>query len=217
MSDDNKLARLFKQWSMICKMIMDGKRDPGDVAVYLKELIDGTNEKFALFMDFGVVTVPANYDHTTQCTSFKRKFNDRSLEFHHHLTDANFQDLSDILKPGDKLWVQAFKQIVPSYTTYEERVAFLNRQDSALVGVHGALLILEHLEQKNLTKGLPRGYIYSSFGSKDKDFVESGSNISKFRSLPYIDVSKYGHLRLGVFLKEARFGMEEIILCFHKV
>lgn len=42
MSNDTNevLARLFKLWVMICKMIMDGTRDAGLVADYLQRIVD---------------------------------------------------------------------------------------------------------------------------------------------------------------------------------
>lgn len=39
-NDDKVLARLWKLWAMICKMIMDGKRDPDVVVDALQAVVD---------------------------------------------------------------------------------------------------------------------------------------------------------------------------------
>lgn len=50
MSNDNTevFARLFKLWAMICKMIMDGKRDAKAVADMLQGIVDGPSIKKVL-------------------------------------------------------------------------------------------------------------------------------------------------------------------------
>ena len=38
---NNVYERLFKLWSMICKMVMDGVRNADDVADLLQTIVDG--------------------------------------------------------------------------------------------------------------------------------------------------------------------------------
>ena len=42
MSNENIFERLFRLWSAICKMIVDGARDPYEVAEMLQAIIDGS-------------------------------------------------------------------------------------------------------------------------------------------------------------------------------
>ena len=48
MSNDNVWERLFKLWSAICKMIVDGVRDPGKVADVLQTIVDGAGVRVYL-------------------------------------------------------------------------------------------------------------------------------------------------------------------------
>ncbi|MBI5765742.1 hypothetical protein HZA71_00765, partial [Candidatus Falkowbacteria bacterium] len=40
MSNGNVFERLFKLWTMVCEMILDGQRDPGRVADVLQGIVD---------------------------------------------------------------------------------------------------------------------------------------------------------------------------------
>src|SRR3989344_9566179 len=83
-------------------------------------------EKFALLVDLGIITVPDDYDHANRLATFLERNREKFYNVDNDITDQNFP--SRILKPGDKLLVRAFKQIVPDTTTSEERMAFLETQ-----------------------------------------------------------------------------------------
>jgi hypothetical protein len=40
MSNNNMFERLFKLWAMVCKLVLDGRRDPSFVAQKLQEIVD---------------------------------------------------------------------------------------------------------------------------------------------------------------------------------
>ena len=75
-----------------------------------------SKEKFALIADLGSIIVPDDYVHGTRLTSFKEKYqNEKVKSFYYYndlIIDANFSNSSRILKPGDKLWVRVFEQVV---------------------------------------------------------------------------------------------------------
>jgi len=119
-------------------------------------------EKFAPLSDLGVVVVPSVYKHADRLGSFGRRNRKMFYYFHSALTDANFPSPTRIVKPGDKLRVQAWKQTVPE-TTFEERLAFLAQTKSVHTGAQGASLVLEQLFEQ-----LPEGYWCESFDERGR-------------------------------------------------
>ncbi|MDE2116774.1 MAG: hypothetical protein KGI79_02775, partial [Patescibacteria group bacterium] len=82
-------------------------------------------EKFALLADLGIITVPDDYVHEKRLTTFGKKNRKKFYPYNDAITDRNFPNPTRVLKPGDKLRVRAFKQVVVGTTTSEERMAFL--------------------------------------------------------------------------------------------
>ena len=120
--------------------------------------------KFAELADLGIVTVLAGYNHATQLDMFMKENRKKFYDVNKNITDANFPNPSRILKPGDKLRVRAFQQIVGGSTTSEERMKFLVEQKCAVyVGAQGASLVFEQKRAK-----LPKGKWYASFDEKDR-------------------------------------------------
>ena len=79
-------------------------------------------EKFALFVDLGIITVPDDYVHDNRLTTFGKQNRKKFYSYNDEITDRNFPNPTRVLKPGDKLRVRAFKQIVGGSTTSEERI-----------------------------------------------------------------------------------------------
>ena len=116
MSNDNVYERLFKQQAMIGKLILDGNRDLEAVSRILQSIIterEETLQKFTLLADLGVITIPED----TSLDSFLQKNRKKFYDVDKNITDANFPNPSRILKPGDKIGVRAYKQIVSVTTT----------------------------------------------------------------------------------------------------
>ena len=120
-------------------------------------------EKFALLVDLGIITVPENYKHAIQLAQFLRADGKKFRSVNDNITDANFPNPSRILKPGDKLWVRAFRQIVSDTTTSEERMVFLANQKAVHTGAQGASLVFEQRRDQ-----LPKGFWYASFDEKGR-------------------------------------------------
>jgi len=106
--------------------------------------------KFALFVDLGIFTVPANYVLVSEFMGGK------------------FPNPSRILRPGDNLWVCAHNQIVSGTTSSEERLVFLASLGSYFIGAQGIKLLNDHKRNQ-----LPRGYWYSSFDEKERLWEDS--------------------------------------------
>lgn len=123
--------------------------------------------KFALLAELGIFTVPEDYVHGGRLDSFKLKYqNDEVKSFYYYnedITDANFPNPSRILKPGDKLRVRAYKQIVPGTTTSKERMDFLATQNTTVYpGAQGASLVWEQMRAK-----MPKGFWYAAFDEEE--------------------------------------------------
>jgi hypothetical protein len=98
-------------------------------------------EKFGLFADLGIITVPDDYDHATWLALFSKKNRKKFYFYNDNITDVNFPNPTRILKPGDKFYVRAFKQVVPGNTTSEERMTFLKTQKAIHTGAQGISLV----------------------------------------------------------------------------
>ena len=169
-------------------------------------------EKFELFLDLGIITVPANYVHATQLASFRVKYQDAakpSFYFYNDgITDKNFGNPSRILKPGDKFEVTVFRQIVEGLTTATERLAFLAKQSAIYTGAQGASLVWE---QKR--KQMPKGYAYVSMDEEARLLRgASGSH-----GVPGFLHGSSGdwHFDLGSF--EDDWSAIRLLLCFREV
>lgn len=116
-------------------------------------------EKFALLADLGVITVPDDYAHGMCLDTFFKKNGKKLFNYNKNITDANFSNPSRILKPGDRLRVRAFHQIVSGRTTPKERMNFLRKQEGNIyTGAQGAVLVFEQKRDQ-----LPKGIWYASF------------------------------------------------------
>ena len=126
--------------------------------------------KFSLLADLGIITVPAGYVHATRLvTANERGVYGEMYANDPNLTDAHFPNPSRVLKPGDRVHVYAYKQIVPGETTSAERLAYLATQKAVYLGAQGASLVLE--QKRPL---LPKGFWYASFDEKDRLWEDAG-------------------------------------------
>jgi|GEM_PF-945831 len=162
-------------------------------------------EKFALFADLGIIMVPDDYDHATWLALFSKENRRKFYYCNDAITDPNFPNPSRILKPGDKLGVRAFKQIVPGTTTSEERMAFLATQKAVHTGAQGASLVFEQKRDQ-----LPKGFWYASFDEKDRLWKDAGG----LHRVPFVVAYSDGafHFHLGSF--EYVWHGDLAFLCF---
>ncbi len=183
MSSGSVYERLFKLEATINKMVLDRARDPEQVAEVLQKIINEPappaepTEKFVLLGALGIFTVPDEYDHATRLTTFSEKYRQEFYYYNDAITDKTFPKPSRILKPGDKLHVRAFKQVVAGTTTSEERLAFLTTQKAIHTGAQGASLVWEQKRDQ-----LPRGYWYDSFDEKGRLWEDADGN----HRVPYV-------------------------------
>ena len=189
MSSGNPFERLWKLQASINKLVLDGKRDPEMVADVLQTIVDEpavlppaqSVEKFAEFVDLGIVTVPNDYDHATCLTAFRQRHQggeEKSFRYYNDaITDPNFSNPSRILKPGDKFRVKAYRQVVGGTTTSEERMAFLRRQKTIFTGAQGATLVFDQKRDQ-----LPKGKWYASFDEPNRLWKDADG----YRKVPYV-------------------------------
>jgi len=207
MSNDNVYERLFKQQAMIGKLILDGNRDLEAVSRILQSIIterEETLQKFTLLADLGVITIPED----TSLDSFLQKNRKKFYDVDKNITDANFPNPSRILKPGDKIGVRAYKQIVSVTTTTEERMKFLRQQPGNIfVGAHGIPPVFEQVKVK-----LPKGFWYASFDEEDRL-----PYLGSYHRVPVLHAYSRGvwHWHLGYFERvwhdtNAFFGFRDL-------
>ncbi|MEI6580932.1 MAG: hypothetical protein WCO07_02025 [bacterium] len=160
------------------------------------------DKRFKLFADLGVITVPENYVHGEQLGSLNQ---DEFYYFNDAITDANFPNPSRVLKPGDKLWVRAFKQVVPGDTSSEDRMGFLKKLNAVFTGAQGASLVYQQKRSQ-----LPKGFWYCSFDEKERLWKDSGGS----HRVPSVGAVSGGGFvfRLGDFA--GPWDGSYVILCF---
>ncbi|MFH1473224.1 MAG: hypothetical protein ABIF06_02330 [bacterium] len=162
-------------------------------------------EKFVLLADLGIITVPEDYEHETRLADFRRAHGKKFYSFNDALTDTNFSNPSRVLKPGDRLAVTAYKQIMSGTTTSEERMTFLRSQGSVFTGAQGASLVFEQKRDR-----LPKGYWYASFDEPERFWVDADG----YHRVPRVDAHSDGafHFHLG-FFEEVSYD-HRALLCF---
>lgn len=160
--------------------------------------------KFVLLADLGEIVVPAGYDHATRLGVFAERNRNQFYGYHNAITDANFPNPTRVLKPGDRLSLRVFKQVVDT-TTSEERLAFLATQNAALVGAQGASLAWE---QK--CAELPKGYWHPSMHAKERLFEDADG----LHRVPRVGASSGGHFYFDLGFFEGEWGEVNTLLCF---
>ena len=172
----------------------------------MKENIGTESEKFSLFKDLGIITVPEDYVHSTQLTSFRKKNLQNFRHYNNDITDKNFSKATTKLIPGRKLQVKVFKQNTPgTTTTSEERLAFLKSQNAVLTGAQGASLVFEQKQAD-----LPKGYSYLSFDEKEALWEDADGDHRVPSVHRHLDGDWY--FDLGYF--EIVWGDLNCLLCF---
>ena len=119
--------------------------------------------KFALLADLGILVVPADYDHATALLSFRNRNREKLSDYNKGITDKHFPNPSRILKPGDRLWVQAWRQVSAVSTSSEQLMKFLDSINSQYTGVQGLALVFDQKRDQ-----LPKGQWYTSMDEKDR-------------------------------------------------
>lgn len=160
------------------------------------------DKRFELLADLGVVTAPENYVHSKQLSSLNK---DGFYYFNENITDKNFPKPSRILKPGDKLWVRAFKQIVSGSTTSEDHMEFLAKMNAVHTGAQGVSLVYQ--QKKDL---LPKGYWYCSFDEKEHLWKDTDGN----HRVPSGGAGSDGDFEFYLGFFEYDWNDDYIILCF---
>lgn len=162
-------------------------------------------EKFALLVDLGIITVPDDYDHATALAKFGKKNRKKFYYYNEAITDENFPNPTRVLKPGDKLRVRAFKQVVGGTTTSEERMAFLATQKAIHVGAQGASLVWDQKRDQ-----LPKGKWYASFDEKDHLWTDAGGR----HRVPYVLCPSDGAFEFYLGYFERVWRGDGAFLCF---
>ena len=169
-------------------------------------------EKFALLVDLGIITVPDDYDHATHLTLFRERHQSgEKKSFNHykdHITDKNFPNPTRILKPGDRLRVRAFKQVVGGTTTSEERLAFLATQKAIHTGAQGASLVFDQKRDQ-----LPKRKWYASFDEKDRLWADTHGN----HGVPHVLCDSDGDSKFCLGCFEDVWGVGHAFLCMTDV
>ncbi len=173
----------------------------GDV----KKVKTASPEKFGLFVDLGIITVPKDYDHASRLKTFRKEHFGEFYYYNDDISDKHFPKPSRILKPGDKLHVRVFKQIVRGTTTSEERMAFLATQKAVHTGAQGVSLVWEQKRDQ-----LPKDKWYCSFDEKEVLWKDAGG----YHRVPFVYRYSDGDFGFDLGSFEDGWGGNDCLLCF---
>ena len=160
------------------------------------------DKRFKLLADLGIITVPENYVHGKQLGSLNQG---EFYFFNNNITDKNFPKPTRILKPGDKLWVRAFKQVVPGETTSEDRMGFLKKLNAVFTGAQGASLVYQQKRNQ-----LPKGFWYCSFDEKDRLWEDADGD----HGVPVVNADSDGAFGFNLGFFERPWDGGNCVLCF---
>ncbi len=113
-------------------------------------------EEFPLVADLGVITVPPDYEHETQLSSFHTKYS-KLCRIREGFTDEKFATVSHKLKPNEQLHVRAYAGI-----HLDKCLPVIRTLQGVHTGAQGLTLVWE-LKQDML----PYLWAYASFDEKD--------------------------------------------------
>lgn len=162
-------------------------------------------EKFADFVDLGIITVPEDYVHEKRLTTFGEQNRKKFYYYNDEITDKNFPNPTRVLKSGDKLRVRAFKQVVSGTTTSEERMAFMATQRAIHTGTQGASLVFEQKRDQ-----LPKDKWYVSFDEPDRLWKDADGS----HRVPYVSCYSDGGFRFRLGFFEDVWFDDYAFLCF---
>jgi len=161
-------------------------------------------EKFVLLADLGEIKVPDDFDQAIWLAKFREQNHKKFHCYNDDITDENFANPTRILKPGDKLHVRAFKQVVSGTTTSEERLAFLSTQKAVLTGAQGASLVFDQKRDQ-----LQKGKYYASFDEKDRLPFADG-----YHWVPFVNRYSDGDWSFYLVDFENDWDGDNCLLCF---
>ncbi len=161
--------------------------------------------KFALLVNLGIITVPDDYDHASRLSMFSKQNRKKFYYYNDEITDKNFLNPTRALKPGDKLRVLVFEQVVGGNTTSEERMAFLATQKAVYTGAQGASLVFDQKRDQ-----LPKGKWYTSFDKPERLWKDADG----YHGVPYVDRHSDGDFRFSLGSFEIDWSDDDCLLCF---
>lgn len=156
-------------------------------------------------MDLGIITVPDGYVHEKRLTTFGKQNREEFYHYHKEITDENFPNPTRVLKPGNKLRVRAFKQVVDGTTTSEERLVFLATQKAVLTGAQGESLVFDQKRGQ-----LPKGKGYVSFDKEERLWADVDGD----RRVPCVSCSSDGGFEFSLGYFGSVWGGGDAFLCF---
>lgn len=171
-------------------------------------MIMKVDNRFALLVDLGIITVPDDYDHATRLEMFSKRNRKKFYYYNSNITDKNFPNPTRVLKPGDKLRVRVFKQIVGGTTTSEERMEFLATQKAIHTGAQGLSLVFEQKRDQ-----LPKGKWYASFDEKKCLLAVAGGG----HKVPRLDVDSNSGFDLCLNPFKDVWDGDYAFLCFNDI
>ncbi len=121
-----------------------------------------TEDKFVYLPEEFVIQVPKKFDPHTAIARYREKYPEQSGYLEEHFKDEAYGEPPHVLKSGTMYLVRLCVPTGHEKTSIEERVAFLRDKEHVLLGVQGALMILEQRAEV-----LPDNFAFLSFNTSE--------------------------------------------------
>ena len=160
------------------------------------------DERFEFIKKFRL-TVPDNYNHATQLTTFAKDHKKEFYYYNENITDTNFAKATNKLVPGKTYTVKVFgiKQTVQS----QDGLDLIASQKGILVGAQGSSLVYQLAKDE-----LPKGKWYISFDENDALWVDSDG----FHRVPNVNHYSDDDFKFGLGDFENEWFPDYCVLCF---
>lgn len=168
------------------------------------------SEKFALYADLGVLTVPDDYDHATCLSRLHHKDTICLGGYANDIVDEHYQNPTRIMRAGERFHVRVFRQVSADTTTIMQRIAFLESQNALHVGVQGLVLVCE---QKIQALPCEDGW-YASYDVPERLWGTDSGMIPTLLWM-FLDVS--GNIFFETTIADLALDREYMLLCFTEV
>ncbi len=149
------------------------------------------SSKFSFLTEFAI-TVPKDYDHNTQLTSFAEANEEKFHYYNDGLTDKNFAKVGRQLVPGKTYLVKIWSINNNQRTTSKENLKLLEDNQVFSYGAQGASIVWQEAKDK-----LPKGKQCNFFDEKDNLWEDADG----YHRVPYLVCYSDGGFRfdLGYF------------------
>jgi hypothetical protein len=153
----------------------------------------------------GELVVPSDYDHDKCLSALRQNLRGPFFSFDPDISDEHFSRTTVRLAPGQRIRVEALRQLNPGETRAENRLDFLKKEGALLTGPQGAALVIGQMRGK-----LGQGYRFAFFD--DHRALWKRSRWGNNPMLPWVEVRNDGLISLCLTEFDRPMDMKDAVI-----